>query len=332
MCTIVTSSDMTSFIYIGDEKHHLSKWLGKEKKWPPAKRNCVLVFFDARHPEPGAMIDTLDHLVSNTIKRPDAGKFLYILNQIDTTAREDNPEEVVAAWQRALGERGLTAGRFYTVYNPDAAVPIDDENIRNRFEGKRDADLGEIHFPHEEVEIERAYRIVGALEKTARDIEEHAVPAIQQAIESWKRRVLWGDAVVFGLLFAVLLGLTSRQLLGWTGVRPALARADSIQPRLSLFKRDLVAVVVFGLHYLVRALAAGSMSRFIRRLAQKTGIRGDLAGAFSATRAPGAAFSPPAPQAGDGEQRNGWSGLWKTATHTCRHSTTASPIHQVKTW
>ena len=32
MCTIVTSSDMTSFIYIGDEKHHLSKWHGKEKK------------------------------------------------------------------------------------------------------------------------------------------------------------------------------------------------------------------------------------------------------------------------------------------------------------
>ena len=31
--TIVTSSDMTSFIYIDDdEKHHLSKWLGKEKK------------------------------------------------------------------------------------------------------------------------------------------------------------------------------------------------------------------------------------------------------------------------------------------------------------
>ena len=32
MYTIVTSSDMTSFVYIGDEKHHLSKWLGKEKK------------------------------------------------------------------------------------------------------------------------------------------------------------------------------------------------------------------------------------------------------------------------------------------------------------
>ncbi len=31
--------------------------------------DLVLVFFDARHPEPGAMRDTLDHLVSNTIKR-----------------------------------------------------------------------------------------------------------------------------------------------------------------------------------------------------------------------------------------------------------------------
>ena len=33
MCAaIVTSSEMMSFIYIDDEKHHLSKWLRKEKK------------------------------------------------------------------------------------------------------------------------------------------------------------------------------------------------------------------------------------------------------------------------------------------------------------
>ena len=46
MYTIVTSSDMTSFVYIGDEKHHLSKWLGKEKKWPPAKRNWAIFFIE----------------------------------------------------------------------------------------------------------------------------------------------------------------------------------------------------------------------------------------------------------------------------------------------
>ena len=42
MCTIVTSLDMTSFVYIGDEKHHLSKWLGKEKKYPSKKKLCCL--------------------------------------------------------------------------------------------------------------------------------------------------------------------------------------------------------------------------------------------------------------------------------------------------
>ncbi len=107
--------------------------------------DLVLVFFDARHPEPGAMRDTLQHLVGGTMNRPDSGKFLYILNQIDATAREDNPEDVVAAWQRALGLHGLTAGRFYTIYSPDVANVIEDEAKRRRFESKRDADLKEIH-------------------------------------------------------------------------------------------------------------------------------------------------------------------------------------------
>lgn len=74
--------------------------------------DLVFVLFDARHPEPGAMQDTLEHLVAKTINRPDAGKFLYVLNQVDNTAREDNPEEVFATWRRALAQKGRTAGRF----------------------------------------------------------------------------------------------------------------------------------------------------------------------------------------------------------------------------
>ncbi|MEE9428944.1 MAG: dynamin family protein, partial [Paracoccaceae bacterium] len=62
--------------------------------------DLVLVFFDARHPEPGAMQDTLEHLVARTVNRTDASKFIYILNQIDTAAKDDNTEEIVAAWQR----------------------------------------------------------------------------------------------------------------------------------------------------------------------------------------------------------------------------------------
>ena len=87
--------------------------------------DLVLVFFDARHPESGTMPDTLEHLVANTVSRKDANKFLYILNQMDSTARDDNPEDVVAAWQKALSTEGLTAGKFYTIYDESSAESTD---------------------------------------------------------------------------------------------------------------------------------------------------------------------------------------------------------------
>ncbi|MGB5520801.1 MAG: dynamin family protein, partial [Gammaproteobacteria bacterium] len=140
--------------------------------------DLVLVFFDARHPEPGAMHDTLDHLVGDTIRRNDSEKFLYILNQIDTAAREDNPEAVVAAWQRALAQKGLTAGRFYAIYNEEVAVPIDDDTVRKRFEAKRDTDLADIYDRIHQVEVERSYRIIGALDHIASDIENVVIPKL----------------------------------------------------------------------------------------------------------------------------------------------------------
>jgi len=156
--------------------------------------DLVLVFFDARHPEPGAMSDTLAHLVGATKDRADSSKFLYILNQIDTTAREDNPEEVIGAWQRALAREGLTAGRFYTIYDPEASVPIENDSLRRRFEWKRDQDLSEILNRIDQVSVERVYRIVGALEKRAREIEEYYVPQIRKLIARWRRQVLIRDA------------------------------------------------------------------------------------------------------------------------------------------
>lgn len=173
--------------------------------------DLVLVFFDARHPEPGAMQDTLRHLVANTVRRSDGSKFLYILNQIDTTAQEDNPEQVVGAWQRAIAQAGLVSGRFYCIYNPKVAVPIADEGLRKRFEAKRDADLGEIHSRMAEVEVQRSYRIISVLETVANEIEQEVVPQLMDAMTTWRKRTLIFDAVglvlfaglaVFGLISA----------------------------------------------------------------------------------------------------------------------------------
>ena len=243
--------------------------------------DLVLVFFDARHPEPGAMRDTLDHLVSSTINRPDSGKFLYILNQLDTTAREDNPEDVVAAWQRALGERGLTAGRFFSIYNEEAANPIPDEALRRRFEGKRDTDLAEIHERMEQVEIERAYRIVGTLEKAARGFEEKVVPALNQILTRWRKRTLVGDAVAALLIIGAFIGITTR-LGQWNGLRLQAEWWNSLTATpMNIYFTALVAYLLWlVVHFGVRHLAAKSLLGRAERLGRQLNIRGSLSAAF----------------------------------------------------
>lgn len=169
--------------------------------------DLVLVFFDARHPEPGAMRDTLEHLVATTIGHRDANKVLYILNQTDTTAREDNLEDVIASWQRALSQKGLISGNFYAIFNENAAVPIDNEATLKRLKDKKDADLARITDRMDKVGIERAYRIIKALEDFSNEIKNEKLPLLQNALQSWSRKVLWSDAVLFTILLLLIVGL-----------------------------------------------------------------------------------------------------------------------------
>ncbi|MEX2495850.1 MAG: dynamin family protein [Woeseia sp.] len=243
--------------------------------------DLVLVFFDARHPEPGAMRDTLDYLVSSTLQRPDFNKFLHILNQIDNAAREDNPEEVFAAWQRALAQKGLTAGRFYRIYDPDAAMPIEDEHLKQRFESKRDEDMAEILHRIAELEVERSYRAVGKLEHTAKSIREQLVPRLREARRAWRRRVLLFDGLAFGGLFLLLLVITGA--LGyWEGVRFRPPWIDSlIQNPLLLWAA--IAVIVLAavqLHRYLRNIAGRMVLKKIRQDKSLGDSAGGVAEAF----------------------------------------------------
>jgi hypothetical protein len=137
-----------------------------------------------------------------------------------------------------------------------------------------------------QVEIERAYRIVGALEKTARDIEERAVPFLEKALDQWRRRVIVGDVVVLGLLLALLAGLTV-QLGWWQGLsfRPpwdasGAGVATTYWGAVALF---LAAAAV---HFGVRRLAARSLLGWLREQAAGRGFRGDLIAAFAKSTRP----------------------------------------------
>jgi hypothetical protein len=223
--------------------------------------DLVLVFFDARHPESGSMKDTLNHLVSRTIQRHDSNKFLYILNQIDTTAVENNIEEVFAAWQRALAQFGLTAGRCYAIYVPEAATPIKDPQIRARLEGKCDQYLKSIYRRLEQVGVERAYRIAGILEDRARMLRQDVVPLIEKFMTSWRRHVLWLDGAVFGTLLSLFLFLTIKGGY-WQGLSLNIPLLEKL-PGGATTRTVLFWLLVAGLIYLhlrIRRWAAKRVS------------------------------------------------------------------------
>jgi len=232
--------------------------------------DLVLVLFDARHPEPGAMQDTLDHLVGNTINRSDSEKFLFILNQIDTAAQEDNPEAVVAAWQRALAAKGLTAGRFYAIYNEDVAVPIEDEAVRVRFEKKCNQDKSAIFERIHQVEVERSYRIVGALQTIASDIEGHVVPVVKEAMSKWLKLVLTLDAIAIGL-FVVVLSVLGQWFDSWS----LFAYDFTSEGIISSLKLGAVIAGFSVVHFSARTFSA---KRIAKKISSMIAIDKNLAG------------------------------------------------------
>ena len=239
--------------------------------------DVVLVFFDARHPEPGAMQDTLEHLVKNAIQRNDASKFLFILNQVDTSAREDNLEDIVSSWQKALVQQGLSAGNFHILFNEKLAIPVPDETIWARYVAKRDADYQRIMARIDGVNTDRVYRIIGSLEAQTNLIEQQAVPSLKAALKTWRARVLAADGVVFSL-FAVVLLAMSVEFGYWEGLQfnPPWLASLAGSPVATAISLAIPALLGFGLHLLVR-------QQFAKRIANKlssTEAYGDLAAAF----------------------------------------------------
>jgi len=218
--------------------------------------DLVLVLFDGRHPEPGAMQDTLEHLVKGSQRRNDSSKFLFILNQIDTSARDDNMEEVVAAWQKSLVQSGLNTGRFYVIFNKDAATPIDDAAVWERYVNKRDVDYNEITKRMEDINIERVYRIIGSLESLSNQIEQQSVPQLQVALNRWKRRVLLTD---FLILLPLILGAVVLAVM--TGFSDVILSSVQENKWFGIVGGGIALLFIYLLHQFIRSKLANGIAK-----------------------------------------------------------------------
>ena len=221
------------------------------------RSDLVMVFFDAHKPEPGAIRDTLEHLVEKAVERHDATKFIYILNQIDVTADENNLEDVVAAWQRALAQKGLTAGRFYRVFSLTACAHIENEEAARRLIDWREQDMADLEQRLEEVETHRVYRVADALRHHCRHIEEMVVPEINERLVDWRRFVLAADTAVL-TTYVVLIVLLLLFTGSWEGFN--YVPAGFVQTIMgSMILKGLISVLLIGsmiiFHYGFRRFA-----------------------------------------------------------------------------
>ena len=224
--------------------------------------DLVLVLFDARHPEPGAMQDTLEHLVRGSQRRNDNSKFLFILNQIDTSANDDNMEDIVAAWQKALVQNGLSSGRFYVIFNDKLANPVEDKAVWERYVNKRDTDYAEITKRMEDIHVDRVYRIIGSMESLSNQIEQQAIPQIQAAKQSWKKRVILTDIAIF---IPLLIGLYFLSVFAgyWQGFNfnpPWLATVQASTP-LTIAAIGIPLFLFYLLHMFIRGKLVNGIAK-----------------------------------------------------------------------
>jgi ribosome biogenesis GTPase A len=207
--------------------------------------DLVLIFFDARHPEPGAMRDTLNQLVEIAKRHTDSDKVLYILNQIDTCAKEDNLEEIIGAWQRALSQKGIVSGKFYAIYN-ESLAKIDNPDVEERLKKRKDEDLAQITEKMEKVTIDRAYRIVKNIEAKAKEILDY-IPELKELLNKFRTNMLVAD-----ILMLLIFG---------AGGYYASTFVDT--PELKYGVYGLSAVLFLAAHYRVRSLIVKFMAKKI---------------------------------------------------------------------
>jgi hypothetical protein len=109
---------------------------------------------------------------------------------------------------------------------------------------------------------------------------------VTATLERWRKRVLWGDGIVMGLLLAVLLGYTVNAGY-WQGLTfaPTWLQSGFNSP-LPWAVLSLLFLLLLGVHFGIRKLTARSLVGSIRKQAAKAGLKGDPASAFLRSTSP----------------------------------------------
>lgn len=135
----------------------------------------------------------VDELIENIVLNQDSNKFVYLIDKPAAMLNPSSNSEIIASWQRKLGGLGLNTGQFIVLSSQDGGsahnspefAPID----------QRIANVG----------IDRTYRVLNALEKNVREINNVVMPEVKKAIEHWKDRSTFSSLIVMGFIATIAI-------------------------------------------------------------------------------------------------------------------------------
>ncbi len=139
-------------------------------------------------------------LVEQIALHQDTNKFIYLIDAPAATFYPTKNSEIVSSWQRRLADLGLNTGQFILLPNQEHSA-----------ETQAPPQFKEIDLRLANVDHDRSYRILNALDKSIQTLEKVIVPEVKQGVELWKERVNMTSLVVLGAI-AMLAVLAELQL------------------------------------------------------------------------------------------------------------------------
>lgn len=118
-----------------------------------------------------------DELIQQIISQQDSNKFIYLIDEPLAALNPAKTNEIISSWQRKLLALGLNTGQFIIM-----------PTMQNNINPNHQADFFQIDERLANVNTDRTYRVLDALEKNIRDIENVVIPEVKKGIAIWKER------------------------------------------------------------------------------------------------------------------------------------------------
>lgn len=208
--------------------------------------DLVLVFTDLFE----ADADLIGSTINDIVAQQDSNKFVFVIDHAEISLDSQKSQDIASSWRRRLSEYGIHTGEFVVLSQGGDTSAID-RRINN-------------------LNNDRSYRILAALEKSIRDIDDVIVNEVETSITTWKDRCNASTLII--LSFIIMLILFAEIAVGILD----LFFDPIIGPAIVLG----LIIILTPLHLLISRVHAKFIINQLHKRQKQLNLTEDLAGLF----------------------------------------------------